>query len=682
MGPGAGTAVLGGVGLGFANAVSTGPVGVVAAAGTGAQEVMTLLDRWGIGVSAVIGVGGRDLSAGVGGLMARDAVQALDADPGTQVILLVSKPPDENVAQMVIGASHGTPVVAACLGMSAPDGLLAGAPLEATLEGGARRVAAILGRPEPDPDGSLDEMTARATERMSPRRSAVRGFFTGGTLCYEAQVILGESLGPVYSNIPLRPGFGLPAPGRCAHLPGPRRGGVHQRPAHPMIDPAARKETMQAEAFGPDIAAVLLDVVIGYGSHPDPAGEIAGTCADIVASGAAVVCYVLGARADPQGFDRQRTVLAEAGAIVTASAAQAARVASAIAARQAARPPRCAREAPGQAPPDQPAGARGPGDLLRQATRRGGPHAGAGRGAARGRVPGAGDRARRPRGGLLPSGPGAVHHHRGSAQPADAGRTRLRQRGRAGQRPGRLAADYPILHTQDCISARAACRVRDTAGGAVVIRTVHHVDDFTSPSLIDCQRQAILEPDRVLVVSQQWQGILAEEYGTAAEVVHNGVDVTRFQAPDAALAAALRQRAAAAGRPLILAVGGIEPRKGSDTLIQAIASLRRSGRRQVLAVVGGHSFQDYREYRDRVLSSLPRLGLRLDDDVVLLGTVPDAELPGWYAAADVLAFPSTKEGWGLAVLEAMSAGLPVVVSDLPVFREYLRPGRDAAAWCR
>jgi glycosyltransferase involved in cell wall biosynthesis len=128
-------------------------------------------------------------------------------------------------------------------------------------------------------------------------------------------------------------------------------------------------------------------------------------------------------------------------------------------------------------------------------------------------------------------------------------------------------------------------------------------------------------------------------------------------------------------------VGGIEPRKGSDTLMAAVAELRRSGRRSgrgpVLAVVGGHSFQDYREYRDRVLASLPGLGLRLDDDVVLLGTVPDAELPGWYAAADVLAFPSTKEGWGLAVLEAMSAGLPVVASDLPVFREYLRPGRDA-----
>jgi glycosyltransferase-like protein len=243
---------------------------------------------------------------------------------------------------------------------------------------------------------------------------------------------------------------------------------------------------------------------------------------------------------------------------------------------------------------------------------------------------------------------------------------------------GPLAAEYSVLHTQDCISARAACRVRDASTAPpVVIRTVHHVDDFTSPSLIDCQRQAILEPDRILVVSERWREILAEEYRTGAEVVHNGVDVARFAAADPALATALRQRAGAAARPLILSVGGIEPRKGSDTLMAAVAELRRSGRRPVLAVVGGHSFQDYREYRDRVLSSLPDLGLSLDDDVVLLGTVPDAELPGWYAAADVLAFPSTKEGWGLAVLEAMSAGLPVVASDLPVFREYLRPGRDA-----
>jgi glycosyltransferase-like protein len=265
---------------------------------------------------------------------------------------------------------------------------------------------------------------------------------------------------------------------------------------------------------------------------------------------------------------------------------------------------------------------------------------------------------------------------------------------------GALAADYPILHTQDCISARAACQVRDSrqvrdslqardshqarqlrdaarGPGPVVLRTVHHVDDFTSPSLIECQRQAILEPDRILVVSEHWRDLLRRGYGTAAEVVHNGVDPARFEAADPGQAKELRRRAGAADRPLILSVGGIEPRKGSDTLVRAIAALKQAGRRPVHAVVGGHSFQDYRAYRDRVLASLPGLGLRLDDDVVLLGTVPDAELPSWYAAADVLAFPSTKEGWGLAVLEAMSAGLPVVASDLPVFREFLSPGRDA-----
>jgi glycosyltransferase-like protein len=240
-----------------------------------------------------------------------------------------------------------------------------------------------------------------------------------------------------------------------------------------------------------------------------------------------------------------------------------------------------------------------------------------------------------------------------------------------------LAAAYPVLHTQDCISARAACQVRTASQVRAVLRTVHHVDDFTSPSLIECQRQAILEPDQILVVSEHWRDLLSSEYGTKAQVVHNGVDSARFQAADPGQAKELRRRTGAANRPLILSVGGIEPRKGSDTLVQAIAALKKAGRDPVLAVVGGHSFQDYRPYRDRVLASLPGLGLRLDDDVVLVGTVPDAELPAWYAAADVLAFPSTKEGWGLAVLEAMSAGLPVVASDLPVFGEYLTSGRDA-----
>ncbi len=241
-----------------------------------------------------------------------------------------------------------------------------------------------------------------------------------------------------------------------------------------------------------------------------------------------------------------------------------------------------------------------------------------------------------------------------------------------------VAPDWPVLHTQDCISARAAARVRDAGVPTTVVRTVHHVDDFDSETLMDCQRQAILEPDVVLVVSRMWQDILAADHGVTAGLVHNGVDVRRYGQASPDLAASLRARVGAADRPLLLSVGGIEPRKGSDTLVAALAALGRDrDPAPVLAVVGGHSFQDHRAYRDRVIASLGPLGLELGRDVVELGTVPEEEMGAWYAAADVLAFPSVKEGFGLAALEAMAAGLPVVTSDLPVFHEWLVPGRDA-----
>ncbi len=237
--------------------------------------------------------------------------------------------------------------------------------------------------------------------------------------------------------------------------------------------------------------------------------------------------------------------------------------------------------------------------------------------------------------------------------------------------------DAGVLHAQDCISARAAARVRDGGAPVTVVRTVHHVDDFTSAVLMDCQREAILEPDVVLAVTEVWRRTLAQDYGVQAGVVPNGVDVARYAHASRDRAAELRRSVGAADRPLLLSVGGIEPRKGSDTLVRALSALAREGLRPVLAVVGGHSFQDHRAYREAVLAELPALGLELGVDVVPVGTVPDDDVPAWYAAADVLAFPSVKEGFGLAVLEAMSAGVPVVTSDLPVFREYLVPGRDA-----
>lgn len=243
-----------------------------------------------------------------------------------------------------------------------------------------------------------------------------------------------------------------------------------------------------------------------------------------------------------------------------------------------------------------------------------------------------------------------------------------------------LAGRFDIVHTQDCISARAAARIRDRGARFRLFRTVHHIDDFTTPALIECQDAAITEPDRVLVVSEPWRRRLLDDYGVAAAVVTNGVRVERFSAEGrpAGERVTLRSRISAGDRHVFLTVGGIEPRKGSRYLIEALGQLKAGpGRAPMLAVVGGHSFQDYRAYRDEVLGSLGTHGLVLGDDVVLVGTVPDIELPGWFGAADSFVFPSISEGWGLVVLEALAAGLPVVASDIEVFQEFLTHDVDA-----
>jgi glycosyltransferase-like protein len=239
----------------------------------------------------------------------------------------------------------------------------------------------------------------------------------------------------------------------------------------------------------------------------------------------------------------------------------------------------------------------------------------------------------------------------------------------------------PVLHVQDCIAARAALRVRDAGAPVCVVRTVHHVDDFTTPALIECQRRSIVDPDRVLVVSPIWRQRLADDYGVEADVVTNGVDFDRFTAdPPPGVLTALRTRAGAADRFLVLTVGGIEPRKGTDHLFRAMSHLRRRWNRPpVLAIIGGHAFQDHTPYRNRVIAAMADLDLQFGRDVALLGTVPDDEMAAWYRAADAFAFPSVNEGFGLAVLEAMAAGLPVVITRLPVFAEFLRFGVDVLA---
>lgn len=257
---------------------------------------------------------------------------------------------------------------------------------------------------------------------------------------------------------------------------------------------------------------------------------------------------------------------------------------------------------------------------------------------------------------------------------------------------GALPGQFDIVHVQDCIASTAAVRLREAGAlrEASLVRTVHHLDDFTTPALVNCQHRSVLEPDHLLVVSEFWRQALRRDYGVEPTVVTNGVDAHRFAAGDGAAGtssrSALRERAGADGRFLFLTVGGIEPRKGSLELLEALASLKGAlDPPPMLAVVGGHSFQDHAPYRAAAMERAGKLGLT-GDDLTVLGTVPDAEMPGWYRAADAFVFPSVKEGFGLVVLEAMAAGLPVVASDIPVFREYLHDGEallpaagDAAA---
>jgi glycosyltransferase-like protein len=252
---------------------------------------------------------------------------------------------------------------------------------------------------------------------------------------------------------------------------------------------------------------------------------------------------------------------------------------------------------------------------------------------------------------------------------------------REGLRAQLAGGAFDIVHAQDCISANAALDLRDEGLIEHVVRTVHHVDEFISPSLIACQDRSILEPDLVLCVSQPWIQRLADDFGVHARLVRNGVDCERFRAPrDAAERAADRDALGLGDRLTVLTVGGIEPRKGSLTLLEGFARLRALApdRDPLLLVVGGATLFDYRDEIARFADRARELGV--SEHVRHAGTVSPAELERHYRAADVFAFPSTKEGFGLVALEALAAGLPVVASELDVFLTFLADG-DSALLC-
>jgi glycosyltransferase-like protein len=229
---------------------------------------------------------------------------------------------------------------------------------------------------------------------------------------------------------------------------------------------------------------------------------------------------------------------------------------------------------------------------------------------------------------------------------------------RAAFDPGR----YDIIHAQDCISANAVDRC---------IRTVHHIDHFTTPELAACHERAIVTPYAHICVSAAVARELREGWGINATVIPNGVQAQRFAAAAGAdpLAVHARERWRARLGRYVLAVGGIEPRKGSLDLLDAYALLRRDSPDLRLVVAGGETLFDYRDYRAEWQSRAARLGL----DPVVLGPVAHDDLPALVASAAVFAFPSTKEGFGLAAMEALAAGTPVVARDLPVLREVFGP---------
>ncbi|UPK74030.1 FdrA family protein [Nocardioidaceae bacterium SCSIO 66511] len=314
MGPDCGTAMVDGIGLGFANAVSPGPVGIVAASGTGCQQLMCLLDAAGVGVAAALGVGGRDLGSEVGGLATRQALRRLDADPSVELIVIVSKPPADEVAASVreFAGTLDTPVQFALLGAGQPD-----------LTSAAESVLAALERPVPAwPHWGTSE-PGRATGYL-------RGLFVGGTMCDEAMLLAAETLGPIRSNIPLDPAYALDASMTAdAHLMIDfGDDSLTAGRAHPMIDPTLRLEYLARTADDPQTGVILLDVVLGHGAESDPAAALAPAIGGI--DGVPVVVACVGTEADPQVLSRQTQALAEAGAEVFTSNAQAVRRAVAL----------------------------------------------------------------------------------------------------------------------------------------------------------------------------------------------------------------------------------------------------------------------------------------------------------------------------------------------------------------
>ena len=345
MGPDCGTAIIGGVPLGFANVVGKGAIGLIGASGTGLQEVSCQIHALGQGIRHAIGTGGRDVYAEIGGTTMLQALDLLAADDAARVIGIVSKPPAPAVARRVIErlGEIGKPAVVLFLGASAPAQALPSNVLWVdTLHEAARAcVAQLEGRRlERTAASAADARLAEAeAQRLAPGQRLVHGLYSGGTFCTEAQLIWNGMGLSVHSNAPVdKHAAPVASQGRHSAIDLGDDEFTVGRP-HPMIDPVARVERFLQDARAPSTAAIVLDIVLGYGGHLDPAGALAPAIAQARAEAEregrhlSVLAFVCGTEGDPQRLSVQQSRLREAGALVLPNSSAAARVAGEIAVR-------------------------------------------------------------------------------------------------------------------------------------------------------------------------------------------------------------------------------------------------------------------------------------------------------------------------------------------------------------
>lgn len=341
MGPDCGTAIINGVGIGFANKIRTGNVGIAAASGTGLQEVACLLHELGLGISQAIGTGGRDLKEEIGAATMMQALDYLLADEHTGTVILVSKPPAKPVAERILEKLSGSDkkIVLCFIGYQA-DNLPQGISVASTLEEAALQAARLNGVTTAivNNEETLQAWADKARAAFAGSQHLVRALYAGGTLCYEAMLIANQELGPIYSNIPLAKELAITdvlTAGQHSAIDLGDDEFTKGRP-HPMIDGSLRNEYILKVAADAETAVLLLDVVIGYGAAADPAGDLAPVLeaarAQAKAQGnqLAIVAYVCGTNQDEQNKDEQIAKLTAAGALVAKTNAEAARLASRI----------------------------------------------------------------------------------------------------------------------------------------------------------------------------------------------------------------------------------------------------------------------------------------------------------------------------------------------------------------